>query len=59
MELIKTGAVSKQELDKAQADAASYDAQIAAKLEEVKQYELDLEFSRISAPIAGRISRAS
>ncbi len=26
--------------------------------EEVKQYELDLEFSRITAPIAGRISRA-
>ena len=57
-ELIKTGAVSKQELEKAQADAESYDAQIAAKQEEVKQYELDLEFSRITAPIAGRISRA-
>ena len=58
LELVKSGAVSKQELDKAQADAASFDAQIAAKQEEVKQYELDLEFSRITAPIAGRISRA-
>ena len=57
-ELVKTGAVSKQELEKVQADAESYDAQIAAKKEEVKQYELDLEFSRITAPIAGRISRA-
>ena len=57
-ELIKSGAISKQELEKAQADAGSYDAQIAAKQEEVKQYQLDLEFSRITAPIAGRISRA-
>ena len=57
-ELVKTGAVSKQEQEKVQADAESYDAQIAAKKEEVKQYELDLEFSRITAPIAGRISRA-
>ncbi len=33
-------------------------AQIVAKQEEVKQYELDLEFSRITAPISGRVSRA-
>jgi RND family efflux transporter MFP subunit len=58
LELIKSGAVSKQELEKAQADAASYDAQIAAKQEEVKQYELDLEFSQIKAQITGRIDRA-
>ncbi|MHB8957647.1 MAG: efflux RND transporter periplasmic adaptor subunit [Pirellulaceae bacterium] len=57
-ELVKTGAVSKQEQEKVQADAESFDAQIAAKQEEVKQFELDLEFSRITAPIAGRISRA-
>jgi RND family efflux transporter MFP subunit len=57
-ELIKSGAVSKQELEKAQADAESYDAQIGAKLEEVKQYQLDLEYAQIKAPIAGRISRA-
>ena len=40
------------------ADAASFDAQINAKAAEVKQYQLDLEFSRITAPIAGRIGRA-
>ncbi len=57
-ELIKSGAVSQQELERAQADADSYDAQIVAKQEEVKQYELDLEFSRITAPISGRVSRA-
>jgi len=57
-ELVKSGAVSKSELEKVQADAESYDAQIAAKAEEVKQYQLDLEFSKITAAIAGSISRA-
>ena len=57
-ELIKTGSVSKSDYEKIQADAESYDAQIAAKQEEVKQYQLDLEFSKITAAIAGRISRA-
>ena len=57
-ELVKSGGASKQQLDKAIADAASYDAQIDAMQEQVKQYELDLEFSRITAPISGRISRA-
>jgi len=57
-ELIKTGSVSKSDYEKIQADAESYDAQIVAKQEEVKQYQLDLEFSKITAAIAGRISRA-
>lgn len=57
-DLVKSGAVSKSELEKVQADAESYDAQIAAKAEEVKQYQLDLEFSKITAAIAGTIGRA-
>lgn len=57
-ELVKTGAVSQSETEKVQADAESYAARIAAKREEVRQYLLDLEFSRITAPIAGRIGRA-
>ena len=57
-ELVKSGGASKQQLDKSIADAASYDAQISAMKEQVKKYQLDLEFSRITAPIAGRISRA-
>jgi RND family efflux transporter MFP subunit len=57
-ELVKSGAVSRQEVEKVEADAASYDAQIAAKAEEMKQYELDLEYSKITAAIGGRISRA-
>jgi RND family efflux transporter MFP subunit len=57
-ELVKTGGASKQQLEKSQADADSYDAQINAMKEQVRQFELDLEFSRVTAPIAGRISRA-
>ena len=57
-ELLKSGGASKQQLDKSIADAASYDAQINAMKEQVKKYQMDLEFSRITAPIAGRISRA-
>ena len=57
-ELVKTGGASKQQLEKAEADASSYDAQINVTLEQVRQYELDLEFSKITAPIAGRIGRA-
>jgi len=56
-ELVKSGGASQQQLEKAIADAASYDAQINAMKEQVRQYELDLEFSRITAPLAGRISR--
>jgi RND family efflux transporter MFP subunit len=56
--LVKENAASKQQLEQAIAEAASYDAQINAKAAEVKQYQLDLEFSRITAPTAGRISRA-
>jgi RND family efflux transporter MFP subunit len=57
-ELVKTGGASRQQLEKAQADAAAYDAQINAKLEEVKGQKLNLEFSKVTAPIDGRISRA-
>ena len=40
------------------ADAKSFAARIAAKMQEVERCKLDLEFSRITAPIAGRIGRA-
>jgi RND family efflux transporter MFP subunit len=58
-ELIKTGAASRQDLDKAQADADSYDARIAALLEQIKGYELDLEYSKITADLAGKIGKAN
>ena len=54
----KSGGASQQQLEKSEADTASYDGQINAMKEQVKQFELDLEFSKITSPISGRISRA-
>jgi len=56
--LVKSRAAPEQELDKTRADALSYVARVAAKKEEATKFKLDLEFSRIVAPIAGRIGRA-
>jgi RND family efflux transporter MFP subunit len=57
-ELVKKGAVSQQDFEKVEADALSYDARIAATMQEVERFKLDLEFARITAPISGRIGRA-
>jgi RND family efflux transporter MFP subunit len=56
--LVKSNAAPVQELDKTRADALSYAARVAAKKEEATKFKLDLEFSRIVAPITGRIGRA-
>ena len=40
------------------ADAKMVAAKLSAKLQEVERCKLDLEYSRIAAPIAGRIGRA-
>ena len=58
-ELLKSGGASRQQLEKAQADAQAYDAQIAAKMEEVKRFELDLEYAKITAALAGKIGKAN
>lgn len=57
-ELIKTNAVSHTELEKSIADAGSYAARMAAASQDVERSKLDLEYSRITAPISGRIGRA-
>ncbi len=57
-DLVKTRVVTQQQLDKAVADLGYSAAQIDAMNEEVKARKLDLEYSRITAPIAGRIGRA-
>ncbi len=56
--LIRQGATTQQELDKVEADALAYAARTAAKMQEAERFKLDLEYSRITAPIAGRIGRA-
>lgn len=57
-ELVKKGGASQSQVDSAEAESKSLEAQIDATKQEVKRKELDLEYSKIAAPIAGRISRA-
>ena len=56
--LLKANATSASEYEEVLADAQSYTARIAAKKQLTERYKLDLEFARITAPIAGRIGRA-
>jgi RND family efflux transporter MFP subunit len=57
-ELLEKKATSKSEYERAVASYKQWDAQVGAALEEVKRKELDMEYSRITAPIAGKIGRA-
>ena len=57
-ELIAKGGASQSQVDVAVAQALSLQAQIEATKQEVVRKALDLEYSRITAPIAGRIGRA-
>jgi RND family efflux transporter MFP subunit len=56
--LLKANAAAASDYEEVLADAQSYTARIAAKMQEVEKCKLDLEYSRITAPIAGRIGRA-
>jgi RND family efflux transporter MFP subunit len=56
--LLKSNAASASDYEEAVANAQSYTARIAAKNQATEKYKLDLEFARITAPIAGRTSRA-
>jgi RND family efflux transporter MFP subunit len=57
--LVPKGAATQQELEKAQADADAYDAQIAAKRAEVEKSQLDLKYAQITADLAGKIGKAN
>ncbi|MFV5660686.1 multidrug efflux RND transporter periplasmic adaptor subunit AdeF [Acinetobacter pittii] len=56
--LIQSNAVSRQELDLAQNDARSASANLQAARAAVQSARLNLEYTRITAPVSGRISRA-
>lgn len=58
-ELVKANAVSRQEHDEAQAALAQALAGVRAAQAAVKAARINLEFTRITAPIAGRIGRSS
>lgn len=57
-DLQKKGGASVQQVEKAEADAKALDAQISATKNEIQRAELELEYSKITADIAGRISKA-
>ena len=57
--LIKTNAVSQQDLDKSEADAKSFAAQIMAKKAEADRIRLDLKYAKIIAPLTGKIGKAN
>jgi RND family efflux transporter MFP subunit len=57
--MLQTKAVSQQEFDKSEANAGTYDAQIAAKKAEADRRRLDLKYAKITADLTGRIRRPS
>ena len=57
-DLVGKGGASQSQVDSAEAMSNSLEAQIEATKQEVIRKSLDLEYSRITAPIAGRIGRA-
>ena len=56
--LQRKGGASLQQVEKAEADALALAAQISATKNEIARAKLDLEYSRITADIAGRVSKA-
>jgi len=57
-ELVTKGGASRSQVESAEAMTKSLEAQIEATKQEVTRKSLDLEYSRITAPIAGRIGRS-
>lgn len=56
--LEKKGGASTAQVEKAEADAKALDAGISGAKNEIARAELELEYSRITADIGGRISKA-
>jgi RND family efflux transporter MFP subunit len=53
-----SGAASAREVERAAADKGSAEGELKAALAQLEKARLDLEFTRVTAPIAGRASRA-
>lgn len=56
--LVPTGAASAQDLDKARADLGESNSAIQSAEAAIDRAKLDLEFSRLTAPIDGQVGRA-
>jgi multidrug efflux system membrane fusion protein len=57
-ELLTRGGASQSQVDKAEADATALEATVKAEDQEIVRRQLELEYSKITAPLAGRIGRA-
>lgn len=57
-DLLSKGGSSQSQVDKAIADALSFAAEVESAKHEITRQELDLEYSKITAPVAGRVGRA-
>jgi RND family efflux transporter MFP subunit len=57
-DLLSKGGSSQAQVDKAEADALSLQAEVQAAKQEIARTSLNLEYSRVTAPITGRISKA-
>jgi RND family efflux transporter MFP subunit len=57
--LVRTGAVSRSDLDKTAAARGVDAANIAADKAVVASRQLDLEYTKVTAPVSGRVSRYS
>jgi RND family efflux transporter MFP subunit len=57
-ELVQKGGASQSQVDMAEAETQSLEAQIEGGQQEVRRRELDLEYARITSPLTGRIGRA-
>jgi RND family efflux transporter MFP subunit len=58
LELIEKKVTTKAEYQKSVASRKSWEAKLAAAKEAVRRAALDLEYAKITSPIAGKISRA-
>ncbi len=56
--LVNKGAASARELERAIADKGAAEGELKAKLAQLDLARLDLEFTRVTAPVTGRASRA-
>lgn len=52
-----SGAASQRELERAIADRGAAEGELKAKLAQLELARLDVEFTRVVAPVAGRVSR--
>lgn len=57
-ELLAKGGASRSQVEKLEADVAALGARIESAKQEVERRRLEIEYARITAPIAGRTSRA-